>query len=88
MFLKVIPDGIIQKDYGCGDPTPSVRLGDSVLDLGSGGGKLCYLAAQVVGRDGQVSGIDCNQECSISLASMLPRWPSNSAMPSWSFVAG
>ncbi len=87
-FLEVIPDEIIQKDYGCGDPRPYVRPGETVLDLGSGGGKLCYIAAQVVGRDGQVTGIDCKQECSISLASMLPRWPSNSAMPTWSFVTG
>ena len=50
-LLKVIPQEIIERDYGCGDPTPYVRSGETVLDLGSGGGKLCYIAAQVVGPE-------------------------------------
>ncbi|MDZ4849037.1 MAG: methyltransferase domain-containing protein [Pirellulaceae bacterium] len=66
-FLAVIPDEIIKRDYGCGDPTPYVKLGDTVLDLGSGGGKLCFIAAQVVGKEGRVIGVDCNQEM-LSLA--------------------
>jgi arsenite methyltransferase len=61
-LLKVIPDEIIERDYGCGDPTPYVRVGDTVLDLGSGGGKLCYIAAQIVGCNGRVIGVDCNRE--------------------------
>lgn len=61
-FLAVIPDEVIQRDYGCGDPTPYVKPGDTVLDLGSGGGKLCFIAAQVVGSTGRVIGVDCNRE--------------------------
>jgi len=61
-LLEVIPDEIIQRDYGCGDPSPFVKPGDTVLDLGSGGGKLCYIAAQIVGKEGKVIGVDCNQE--------------------------
>lgn len=61
-FLTAIPQEIIERDYGCGDPTPYVRPGDTVLDLGSGGGKLCYIAAQVVGPEGRVIGVDCNRE--------------------------
>lgn len=61
-LLEVIPDEIIQRDYGCGDPSPFVNPGDTVLDLGSGGGKLCYIAAQIVGEKGKVIGVDCNQE--------------------------
>lgn len=61
-LLKVIPQEIIERDYGCGDPTPFVRSGDTVLDLGSGGGKLCYIAAQMVGPTGRVIGVDCNRE--------------------------
>lgn len=61
-FLSVIPDEIIERDYGCGDPTPFVEPGDTVLDLGSGGGKLCFIAAQVVGQSGRVIGVDCNRE--------------------------
>ncbi|QDV56659.1 methyltransferase domain-containing protein [Rosistilla oblonga] len=61
-LLAAIPQEIIERDYGCGDPTPYVRPGETVLDLGSGGGKLCYIASQVVGREGRVIGVDCNRE--------------------------
>ena len=61
-YLEVIPLEILERDYGCGDPTAHIRAGDVVLDLGSGGGKACYIAAQVVGREGHVIGVDCNQE--------------------------
>lgn len=61
-LLEVIPDEVIERDYGCGDPTPFVRSGDTVLDLGSGGGKLCFISAQMVGPTGRVIGIDCNPE--------------------------
>lgn len=61
-LLAVIPEEIIERDYGCGDPTPFVRPGDTVLDLGSGGGKLCFISAQMVGPTGRVIGVDCNPE--------------------------
>ncbi len=61
-LLSIIPDEILQRDYGCGDPTPYVNAGDSVLDLGSGGGKLCYILSQMVGKHGRVIGVDCNHE--------------------------
>ncbi len=61
-FLSVIPEEILERDYGCGDPTPYVQAGETVLDLGSGGGKLCYILAQVVGKRGRVIGVDCNRE--------------------------
>jgi SAM-dependent methyltransferase len=61
-FLSVIPEEILARDYGCGDPTPYVSEGETVLDLGSGGGKLCYILSQVVGERGRVIGVDCNRE--------------------------
>ena len=61
-FLKAIPSEIIERDYGCGDPSKYVRQGETVLDLGSGGGKICYIAAQVVGRKGRVVGVDMNDD--------------------------
>jgi len=59
-FLSVIPQEILERDYGCGDPTPYVSESETVLDLGSGGGKLCYILSQVVGPRGRVIGVDCN----------------------------
>jgi arsenite methyltransferase len=60
--LEAIPEEIRDRDYGCGDPSLHVRAGDTVLDLGSGGGKICYIAAQIVGRKGRVIGVDFNPE--------------------------
>ncbi|OGW87474.1 MAG: methyltransferase [Omnitrophica bacterium RIFCSPLOWO2_01_FULL_45_10b] len=59
-YLKVIPQEILEKDYGCGDPSRFLKEGDTVLDLGSGGGKICYIASQVVGAQGKVIGVDFN----------------------------
>ncbi len=61
-FLKAIPDEIQEKDYGCGDPSPYLNPGETVVDLGSGGGKLSYIAAQIVGAKGQVIGVDFNAD--------------------------
>ena len=61
-YLEVIPQEVIERDYGCGDPSKYVQPGDVVLDLGSGGGKICFIAAQVVGETGKVIGVDCNAE--------------------------
>ena len=60
-FLKIIPQEILEKDYGCGDPSRHLVAGETVLDLGSGGGKICYIAAQIVGPSGFVIGIDFNE---------------------------
>ncbi len=59
-LLAILPAEIIEKDYGCGDPSRYVRKGDTVLDLGSGSGKICYMAAQLVGESGKVIGVDMN----------------------------
>jgi arsenite methyltransferase len=61
-LLAMLPQEIIERDYGCGDPSRYVREGDVVLDLGSGGGKICYMAAQLVGRHGRVIGVDMNDD--------------------------
>ncbi len=61
-YLEVIPQEIIDRDYGCGDPSPYVRRADKVIDLGSGGGKLCFIISQLVGPKGQVIGVDVNSD--------------------------
>jgi ubiquinone/menaquinone biosynthesis C-methylase UbiE len=59
-LLKAIPQEILEKDYGCGDPSRYIRTGETVLDLGSGSGKACYIMAQIVGAEGKVIGVDFN----------------------------
>ncbi len=61
-FLKAIPQEVIERDYGCGDPSKYLREGETVLDLGSGTGKICFIAAQVVGPAGKVIGVDMTDE--------------------------
>jgi arsenite methyltransferase len=61
-LLAALPEEIIAKDYGCGDPSRYVQAGDVVLDLGSGGGKICYMAAQLVGPQGRIIGVDMNDD--------------------------
>jgi arsenite methyltransferase len=61
-YLKVIPQEVIDRDYGCGDPSRYLQPGETVLDLGSGTGKICFIAAQVVGPQGRVIGVDMNDE--------------------------
>ena len=61
-YLKAIPEEVLERDYGCGDPSRHVREGEVVLDLGSGGGKTCFIAAQIAGAKGQVIGVDLNDE--------------------------
>jgi ubiquinone/menaquinone biosynthesis C-methylase UbiE len=60
-LLEIIPQEIISKDYGCGDPSGCVSAGETVLDLGSGSGKACYIMAQIVGPQGRVIGVDFNE---------------------------
>lgn len=61
-FLRVIPKEVLERDYGCGDPSKHLHPGETVLDLGSGAGKICFIAAQVVGAKGRVIGIDMNDD--------------------------
>src|SRR5213595_2140196 len=61
-YLKVIPQEVIERDYGCGDPSRYLREGETVLDLGSGTGKICFIAAQIVGPNGKVIGVDMTDD--------------------------
>lgn len=60
--LANIDDEILDKFYGCGSPIPAALVGCKVLDLGCGAGRDVYLAAQLVGTDGFVIGVDMTDE--------------------------
>lgn len=61
--LAVIPEGA-DLGLGCGNPLAmlDLREGETVLDLGSGGGIDCFLAARRVGPTGRVIGVDMTPE--------------------------
>ncbi len=61
--LALIPEGA-NLGLGCGNPVAlaSLRPGETVLDLGSGGGIDCFLAARRVGPEGRVIGVDMTEE--------------------------
>lgn len=60
--LSQLPDAAVNSSRGCGNPNAiaSLRRGETVLDLGSGGGLDVLLAARQVGDDGYVYGVDMN----------------------------
>ncbi len=61
--LKAVPEGA-NLGLGCGNPVAlaSLREGETVLDLGSGAGFDCFLAADKVGKSGMVIGVDMTPE--------------------------
>jgi len=61
--LKSVPDGA-NLGLGCGNPVALASLveGETVLDLGSGAGFDCFLAADKVGKKGRVIGVDMTSE--------------------------
>jgi SAM-dependent methyltransferase len=59
-LLAMLPQEIVEKDYGCGDPSKYIAEGETVVDLGSGGGKVCYMISKKVGAGGAVVGVDFN----------------------------
>jgi arsenite methyltransferase len=63
-LLTTIPSDVANTSYGCGDPITLAALkpGQTVLDLGSGAGLDCILAAQKVGDTGHVIGVDMTPE--------------------------
>ena len=58
-----IPDEVLRISYGCGTPAglDTVQAGETVLDIGSGGGIDCFEAARLVGPEGRVIGIDMTE---------------------------
>jgi arsenite methyltransferase len=63
-LITNLPEDVANFSLGCGDPISLAGLkpGETVLDLGSGGGLDCFLAAHQVGEDGHVIGVDMTPE--------------------------
>ncbi len=63
-LLTGLPSDVANFTLGCGDPISLAQLqpGETVLDLGSGGGLDCFLAARQVGATGRVIGVDMTPE--------------------------
>lgn len=62
--LEHIPDEVLEVSYGCGNPAAlaEIKKGDTILDLGSGGGIDCFIAAKKLGKNGKVIGVDMTDE--------------------------
>ncbi|MEI7925460.1 MAG: methyltransferase domain-containing protein [Chloroflexota bacterium] len=62
--LADLPETVVGASLGCGNPLAIAELsvGERVLDLGSGGGIDCFLAAKQVGEAGEVWGLDMTPE--------------------------
>ncbi len=59
-----IPQEVLDRFYGCGSPLAlaGVKTGEVVVDLGSGGGIDCFIAAKKVGPGGKVIGVDMTDQ--------------------------
>jgi arsenite methyltransferase len=60
-ILAEIESEILDKFYGCGSPIPPAVEGCTVLDLGCGSGRDCYLLSKLVGPQGRVIGVDMTE---------------------------
>lgn len=64
LTLAIIPVESKSRSYGCGSPVheAALKAGETVVDLGSGSGVECFIAAEKVGPSGRVVGIDMTPE--------------------------
>jgi len=86
---KVHPE-VMSKYYGCGLCVPEALSGLSVLDLGCGSGRDCYVLAQLVGESGSVVGVDMTDE-QLSTARQHVAWHADAfgyARPNTDFKQG
>jgi radical SAM protein with 4Fe4S-binding SPASM domain len=62
--LAHIPPDVVERFYGCGSPVSAAapREGETLLDLGSGAGIDCFIAARRVGPSGRVFGVDMTDQ--------------------------
>lgn len=61
-LLKELHPEVKEKFYGCGSPIPPCLDGMTVLDLGCGSGRDCFILSRLAGDGGQVIGVDMTDE--------------------------
>jgi len=61
-ILEKLHPEVVARYYGCGLVAPAALDGTSVLDLGCGSGRDCYLLSSLVGENGSVTGVDMTVE--------------------------
>ena len=63
-LVEHIPQEVVDRFYGCGSPVTlaGLRPGETLVDLGSGAGIDCFIAAKLVGPTGRAIGIDMTDE--------------------------
>ena len=61
-ILRDIHPEVLARFYGCGSPLPPELTGRTVLDLGSGSGRDCFILSKLVGIGGRVIGVDMTPE--------------------------
>jgi ubiquinone/menaquinone biosynthesis C-methylase UbiE len=73
--LAHIPPEVVERFYGCGSPVSAAapQAGDTLVDLGSGAGIDCFIAARRVGSNGRVFGIDMTDQMLAVARASQPR---------------
>ena len=71
--LRNVHPEVKDRFYGCGSPIPPALEGVTVLDLGSGSGRDCYVLSQLVGATGKVIGLDMTDE-QLAIARKTQDW--------------
>lgn len=72
MLSRLHPE-VLERFYGCGSPLPPALAGKTVLDLGCGSGRDCYLLSELVGQNGKVIGVDMTPE-QLEVATRHKQW--------------
>jgi arsenite methyltransferase len=62
ILLSSLHPEVLERFYGCGSPLPPALAAKTVLDLGCGSGRDCYLLSRLVGAEGRVIGVDMTPE--------------------------
>ena len=89
-ILADVHPEVVERYYGCGSPLPSALEGCTVLDLGCGTGRDCYILSRLVGESGKVIGVDMTDE-QLAVAKRHVDWHTERygyAQPNVEFVQG